>query len=143
MGAVAAASGARSLAALQEALQRYAPQLGADPVVAAHLEALYDTLLERNLSRIIEPYSRVQLAHVAALIALPPADVERKLSQMILDKKVAGTLDQGNGCLVVFDDAPEDGVYAGALETIANLGRVVDSLAAKSAGGGAPVAARG
>jgi 26S proteasome regulatory subunit N6 len=94
MGAVAAASAARSLAALQDALQRYAPQLGADPIVAAHLEQLYDTLMERNLSRLIEPFSRVEIAHIAQLIALPQPEVERKLSQMILDKTFAGTLDQ-------------------------------------------------
>jgi 26S proteasome regulatory subunit N6 len=40
---------------------------------------------------------------------------------------------QGNGCLVVFEEAPADAVYTAALETIANLDRVVDSLSAKSA----------
>lgn len=99
MSAVAAASAARSLAQLQDALQRYAPQLGADPIVAAHLEQLYETLLERNLGRIIEPFSRVEIAHVAALVSLPAEQVERKLSQMILDKKFAGTLDQVRLCL--------------------------------------------
>ena len=94
MAAVAAASAARSLAQLQDALQRYSPQLGADPIVAAHLEQLYDTLLERNLTRLIEPFSRVEIAHVAELVQLPAEVVERKLSQMILDKKFAGTLDQ-------------------------------------------------
>ena len=94
MSAVAAASAARSLAQLQDALQRYAPHLGADPIVAAHLEQLYDTLLERNLTRLIEPFSRVEIAHVAELVQLPADVVERKLSQMILDKKFAGTLDQ-------------------------------------------------
>jgi hypothetical protein len=33
----------------------------------------------------------------------------------------------------VFEEAPTDAVYGAALETIANLGRVVDSLANKSA----------
>ena len=40
---------------------------------------------------------------------------------------------QGNGCLVVFEDAPPDATYTAALDTIANLERVVDALAAKSA----------
>lgn len=32
-------------------LQSYAAQLGEDPIVHAHLSALYDTLLEQNLIR--------------------------------------------------------------------------------------------
>lgn len=177
--AVAAASSARSLKQLQAALAGYAPQLAGDHIIAAHLEvrtairnvlvlfhafftfsfrftqSLYDSLLERNLGRLIEPFSRVEIAHVAALIELPVGDVERKLSQMILDKQFRGTLDQGQGCLLVYDEAQTDGVYAAALDTIgacvfcgrdkienqvasltlsaANLDRVLDSLAAKSA----------
>ena len=110
MSAVAAASAARSLAQLQDALQRYAPQLGADPIVAAHLEQLYETLLERNLGRIIEPFSRVEIAHVASLVALPAEQVERKLSQMILDKKFAGTLDQARGARGRFATAVAGGL---------------------------------
>ena len=45
-------------------------ELENDPIIKAHLESLYDKLLEGNLLRIIEPYSHVQVGHVAKLINL-------------------------------------------------------------------------
>ena len=54
------------------------------------------------------------------------------VAQMILDRKFAGTLDQGAGCLEVFDEAPPDGVYPAALGAFANMGRIVDTLFSRS-----------
>ena len=53
-------------------------------------------------NRIIEPYSKVQVDYVAKKIGLPQAEVEKKLSQMILDKKFLGILDQETGVLIIF-----------------------------------------
>ncbi len=58
--------------------------------------------------------------------------VEKKLSQMILEKKFAGTLDQGAGCLIIFDDPKPDGIFSSTLETISNISKVVDSFYIKS-----------
>jgi 26S proteasome regulatory subunit N6 len=52
--------------------------LGNDPIIRTHLAALYDTLLEQNLLRIIEPYSRVEISQIASLVKLPAAQVENK-----------------------------------------------------------------
>ncbi|XP_068658978.1 26S proteasome non-ATPase regulatory subunit 11 homolog [Aristolochia californica] len=133
MKAVADAHSKRSLKLFETALRDYKPQLEDDPIVHRHLSALYDTLLDQNLCRLIEPFSRVEIAHIATLIDLPVDHVEKKLSQMILDKKFAGTLDQGAGCLIIFDDPKQDVIYPAVLDTISNMGKVVDSLYVRSA----------
>jgi len=128
MKQIANASKKRSLADFQKTLVEYKSELMDDTIVRAHLDSLYDTLLEQNLCRLIEPFSKVQVDHVATLIKLPLDVVEKKLSQMILDKKFSGILDQGSGVLIVFDETPVDKTYKASLDTIQNMGKVVDAL---------------
>lgn len=109
MQAVAKAHENRSLEEYQEALRSHKAQLSDDPIIRNHLAALYDTLLEQNIVRVIEPYSKVEIDYVAQMVKQPVREVESKLSQMILDKVFHGILDQGAGCLIVFDE-PEDDV---------------------------------
>ena len=47
---------------------------------------------------------------------------------MILDKKFDGTLDQGNGCLIIFDDLQTDDLYTESMVTLDNMDTVVDRL---------------
>lgn len=128
MKSVAEASQRRSLAEFQAALKKYDQQLVGDPIIRSHLNTLYDDMLEQNLCRIIEPFSRVQVAHIAQIIKLPQDSIEKKLSQMILDKKFDGILDQELGVLIIFENSEVDKTYENALETIQHMGKVVDSL---------------
>jgi len=59
---------------------------------------------------------------------LPTENVERKLSQMILDKKFHGILDQGEGILIVFEEAEIDETYELVLDNINSMSKVVDTL---------------
>lgn len=71
MKAIGTASQKRSLAEFQKTLEQFKTELIDDLFVRSHLDALYDNLLEQNLSRIIEPFSKVQIDHIAHLIKLP------------------------------------------------------------------------
>jgi len=132
MRAVARAHQTRDLAAFEQTLRDYREELSSDPTIRSHLAALYDTLLEQNLLRIVEPYSVVEIEYVAQQVGQGRQDVEAKLSQMILDKVFHGVLDQGRGCLLVFDEAETDDTYGAAIETLEEVSKVVDSLYAKS-----------
>lgn len=45
-----------------QALTEYRAELRDDPIINTHLAKLYDNLLEQNLIRVIEPFSRVQVS---------------------------------------------------------------------------------
>ena len=111
----------------ENAIYDYKAEIEDDPVIHRHLSSLYDTLLEQNLCHLIEPFSRVEIAHIAELIELPIDHVE-KLSQMILDKKFAGTLDQRAGCLIIFEDPKADAIYSATLDTIATWRRLLTAF---------------
>jgi 26S proteasome regulatory subunit N6 len=132
MRAVSAARKAKSLGAHEAAMAKYAKELREDERLASHLVRLGDELLEANLAKIVRPYSVVETAHVARLIALPLAKVETKLSQMILDKVLAGTLDQGRGHLVLYPPDTSDGTYDTGLAIVDKMGGVVDQLFKRS-----------
>lgn len=132
MRAVAKAHSERDLRAFEDATKRYPKELVQDPIIHAHLSELYNTLLEQNLCRLIEPFSRVEISHIAKLIDLPVPTVEKKLSNMILDHKFDGILDQGSGTLIVFNDPHLDKTYPTSLETIQTLSKIVDGLYEKA-----------
>ncbi|CAF9920710.1 26S proteasome regulatory subunit rpn6 [Imshaugia aleurites] len=128
MKAVARAHSNRSLEDYEKALANYRYELGSDVFIRNHLKRLYDSMLEQNLIKVIEPFSRVEIDHIAKMVGLDTQQVERKLSQMILDRVIIGVLDQGAGCLIVYDEAERDQGYDAALETIEKLSNVVDTL---------------
>ncbi|KAL5529786.1 hypothetical protein ACEPAG_5773 [Sanghuangporus baumii] len=132
MRAIARAHKNRNLADFERVLREYHQELSSDPTIRTHLATLYDTLLEQNLLRIIEPYSIVEVEYVARQVGQSRQEVETKISKMILDKVFHGVLDQGRGCLLVFDETKSDGTYKAAIQTVEEVGKVVESLFEKA-----------
>lgn len=53
-----------------QALTDYRAELRDDPIISTHLAKLYDNLLEQNLIRVIEPFSRVQVRTLRGTLVL-------------------------------------------------------------------------
>lgn len=132
MRAVAEAHKKRDVHMFEDVFNKFKTQLADDPSIAIHLSELKANLLQQNLLRLLEPYSRVQVQHVAKLIKLPVELVEARLSEMILDGKLGGILDQGSGDLILFDESQEDKTYSCAIGTIKELSGSVDRLYGKA-----------
>jgi 26S proteasome regulatory subunit N6 len=73
-------------------------------------------------------FFKTQVKHVSEKINLPEPEVEKKLSQMILDKKIQGILDQETRVLIVFEGTERDETYDDVIETVAAMSKVVDRL---------------
>jgi 26S proteasome regulatory subunit N6 len=132
MSAVATAASHRNLKEFQAVLETFPEQLQKDLLIKHHLHILQESMLESNLIRIIEPYSCVELLHIATLIEMPVPVVEKKLSQMILDGKFQGIIDQGKGQLVVYEESEKDMAMEKGLQVINNMDAVVTSLFERS-----------
>jgi 26S proteasome regulatory subunit N6 len=132
LSAIAKAASKRSLDDFEKVLALYPVELQEDLLINHHLHILKEQLLESNLIRIMEPYSCVELAHVASLMEMPLPVVEKKLSQMILDGKFQGILDQGKGQLVVYEEGEKDRAMEKGLKVVEHMDEVVSTLFERS-----------
>ncbi len=71
---------------------------------------------------------------MAKLINLPQPQVVHKLSQMILDHKFFGILDQGRGHLIIYEGSEEDSNFTKGVEVIGNMESVVEALFGRTKG---------
>jgi len=132
MTAIAKAACDRSLVDYEKVLDEYESELQSDLLIKHHLHILKEQLLESNLNRIMEPYSCVEISHIAKLMDLPLGDIEKKLSQMILDGKLQGILDQGQGQLIIYEEGLGDKAMEKGLEVLTNMDDVVTTLFERS-----------
>lgn len=128
MKAVAQAAKQQNLLMFEKCKQVYEWELLDDPVIKRHFTYLYNQLLEDNLKKIIEPYTVVQIDYIAQSIGLPMDKILQKLSEMILDEVIKGTLDQGRACMIIFQEDESTEMFDQALQTFDNLDGVIDSL---------------
>jgi 26S proteasome regulatory subunit N6 len=76
----------------------------------------------------------VQLQFLADALKLDSNLVESRLSQMILDKKLRGIVDQQHMCLIVFEEEHPTKLYENAITTLDSMDKLVTALFDKVAG---------
>ena len=130
---IAEARKGRSLGDFKTVMKKFDCQLASDRFMIERLNELYEVLLEENICRITEPYSKVDCSFIAEKINLKEKAVEEKLSKMILDKKIYGILDQEKKALIIYDPDDESGSwFPPVLELVGTASKSVDKLYSKS-----------
>ena len=117
----------RDLSMLTNILKEF-PAFFEDEVMHFHIQYLRNELMEQNFLKIVEPYDVVEIEYVARKMDLPKEEIVRKLSQMILDKKLLASLDQEKGLLIMLPASSEHEIAEDAIETIDMMTEVVDVL---------------
>lgn len=130
-------SRAEAKSAAAKNLDEYSPSVLQDEVVHRQLTEMYDALTERHLLKLILPYHRVQIDFLADVLGQDRQEVEHRISQLILDKKINGIVDQELRCLCIFDDAEDERIRRKQLNKSAKH----EKAATVVASGGAPSAA--
>lgn len=80
--AVAEAHFGASVVSLSRVFSEFKKQIEGDEVVNDHTKLLYENLLEKNLFKIIDSYTRVDIAYIAKKLSLDQTVIEKKLSEM-------------------------------------------------------------
>jgi 26S proteasome regulatory subunit N6 len=122
----------KSLVELEAILKDHGTEINANPTISSQINLLYENLLEKNILKLTKPYTKVQLSYLSLKVGVNVNRVEKKISEMILDEKLKGTLDQGIGNLILFRDDELDPMYKNSLQILENMESVLGALFEKS-----------
>ena len=125
---VAEANKNQSLVDFDHYLKEYAELFNSDLLIRNKMNTLYNELLEENIQKIVQSFSKIEIDHISKLLKIDTKKILEKLSEMILDKKLNATLDQGHGCLILFGEDSKESSYDCANKIIGNLEGVADTL---------------
>lgn len=127
------ASKQKSVVELSRLFKQNEAELKADRIISSQMDLLFDQLLEQNIAKVLQPYSRIQLDYLSAKLGLEEREVEAKVSQMILDDALKATLDQEKNELILFEPAEDNEMLLTSLEILKNMDTVIDALFERAA----------
>lgn len=121
-----------NLQAFKNTLDLYQKEICEDPIISRHTHKLYENLLRDNILKVLKPYHRVEISHVAYLMDLPVDLIQSKLNKMTLDHQLHATLDQEQGIVTVYNEPQTPILYTDTMAIFENLSTTVDLLHQKA-----------
>ncbi|ADM11817.1 26S proteasome regulatory complex component [Encephalitozoon intestinalis ATCC 50506] len=115
----------RDLKSYTNVLQEYSEQIHSDSFICSHLQYLYDLLLDKNIIKIIEPYSVIRISFIADVLGFGVDVIEKKLRKMILDRAVNGTLDHIDECLILQGEKADESFADECMKQVKALNCIV------------------
>lgn len=97
-------------------------------MIRDQIDFLYDKLLEKNIIKLIKPYSKLEMSHLAKKLGVKEISVEKKIGKMILDKIINGSMDQENGILIILEQEEVSSLYLDSLDIMNNMDEALTSL---------------
>lgn len=115
----------RSLKRYSDLILQNKTVVESDDFLKTHLEYLYDILLEKNILKLIEPYSIVYIDYIAKKLSFSVEEIEKRLRKMILDGNIKGILNHSDMSLVVFEEKKEKKYDRECLKAIEALEKII------------------
>jgi COP9 signalosome complex subunit 2 len=82
-------------------LRKHSASLRADEFIRGYLDDLLTSIRTQVALKLVSPYTRCRIPHLAEQLGVPPAEAESLLVSLILDGRLAATIDQVNQTLVL------------------------------------------
>lgn len=119
-----------SIIQFNQIINDYREVLNNDLLIRNHIDKLYNTLLESNIIKILSVYERVELSYVSNKLQLNIDIITAKISQMILNNKINGVLDQAKGLVLLGEQSEltNDDLYNESLNLVDELTKTIDLI---------------
>ncbi|KAK8813095.1 hypothetical protein WA158_002687 [Blastocystis sp. Blastoise] len=101
------------------------------PVFHYHIQHIQEDICEQVIHKIIKPFSIVYINYISNAMQLTDQEVESKLSQMILDKKLEGVIDQETKTFIYKPLETTDKVAEAVYNSLTEVNNTIDVLATK------------
>jgi len=122
----------RQITNFERVLKKNSKDLMGDPFISDYIQDLRKKLRSHVLKSLIRPYRNITLSYVTAELQVTDKEAEALLVELLLDKEIAGKIDQIHKILVVKSDKSSNtSTYSGLNLWVRNLSNLEKSIVSR------------